>query len=66
MLARVQRLEQGRTPGLSPLERAFGSLKGWEAECRAGISAGWLDGNDLPVVVMAVRRWHSDGVWSAH
>jgi hypothetical protein len=63
MLARVQRLEQARRPPLSPFELAFGSLEAWEAKCHAGISAGMLDSNDMPVVMMAVRRWHHDGVW---
>ena len=62
MLARVQRLEQSRSP-TSPFERAYGSLDAWEAECRAGIDAGVLDSRDVPVVVMAVRRWHREGAW---
>lgn len=63
MLARVQRLEQARAP-LSPFERDYGSLDVWEAECQAGIDAGLLDPRDVPIVVMAVQRWHRDGVWT--
>jgi len=62
MLARVQRLEQVRAPS-SPFELAYGSLGAWEAECLANIDAGLLDPIDMPTVLMAVRRWHSDGVW---
>lgn len=63
MLARVQRLEQsGRTR--SPFELEFGSLDAWEAECRAGIEAGELDPRDVPVVILAVRRWHDGRCWA--
>lgn len=63
MLARVQRLEQARSQ-TSPFERAFGSLADWEAECQSGIGEGRLDSRDMPVVMMALRRWHSEGVWA--
>jgi hypothetical protein len=62
MLARVQRLEQARRP-TSPFEIWFGSLDAWEAEVRAEIDAGILDPTDMPVVMMAVRRWHREGAW---
>lgn len=62
MLARVQRLEKARQP-TSPFEIAFGSLDAWETECRAGIDAGMLDPTDVPLVITAVRRWHSEGAW---
>jgi hypothetical protein len=62
MLARVQRLEQARSP-TSPFERAFGSLDAWEGGCQSGIDAGLLDSRDMPVVMMAVRRWHREGAW---
>lgn len=63
MLGRVQRLEQSRSP-TSHFERAFGSLDAWEADCQSGIDAGLLDPQDMPVVMMAVRRWHREGAWS--
>ena len=63
MLARVRRLEYSRSP-ISLLERAWGSLAEWEAECQSGIDEGRLDARDVPVVMMALRRWHSEGVWS--
>ena len=63
MLARVRRLEAGRT-AVSPFERAWGSLADWEAECQSGIDEGRLDARDVPVVMMALRRWHSEGAWS--
>lgn len=62
MLARVQRLEQARRP-TSPFEVAFGSLDDWEAECQSGIDAGTLDPTDVPFVMKAVRRWHTEGAW---
>lgn len=64
MLARVRRIEAVRAPVLSPFEAAYGSLDAWEAHCRAGIDAGDLDGTDVPVVMLAVRRWHRDGAWA--
>ena len=63
MLAKVQRLEQSRSP-ISPFERAWGSLAEWEVECQSGIDEGRLDSRDMPVVMMALRRWHSEGAWS--
>jgi hypothetical protein len=63
MLARVRRLEATRAP-LSPFELAFRTLDAWAAECQVGIAAGLLDASDVPVVVMAVRRWHRDGAWA--
>lgn len=64
MLARVRRIEEARAPALSPFEAMPGGLDAWEAECRAGIDAGYLDGRDVPVVMLAVRRWHRDGAWA--
>ena len=63
MLARVARLEQARSPA-SPFELWYGSLEAWEAEVRAGMDDGHLDASDVPVVMVAVQRWHSDGVWT--
>lgn len=62
MLARVQRLEHSRSP-VSPFEAAYGSLEAWEAECQSGIDEGRLDPTDMPVVMMAIRRWHEEGAW---
>lgn len=63
LLGRVHRLEQARAP-VSPFVRAYGSLEAWEADCQAGEDEGLLDPTDMPVVVMAVRRWHREGVWA--
>lgn len=63
MLARVQRLEQARSPS-SPFERWFGSLDAFAAECQAGMDEGRYDREDMTVVLMSVRRWHADGVWA--
>lgn len=64
MLARVRRVEAMRAPVLSPFELEFGSLDAWEAECRVGIDAGYLDGPDFTVVMLAVRRWHRERAWA--
>lgn len=64
MLTRVRRIELARTPALSPFETAYGSLDAWEAECQAGIDTGQLDPRDMPVVMLSVRRWHREGVWT--
>lgn len=63
LLARVQRLEQSRTP-TSPFEREYGSLDAFEAECQSGIDAGLLDPRDMPVVMASIRRWHDVGLWA--
>ncbi len=63
LLARVQRLEQMRAP-ISPFERAYGSLEAWEAECQSGVAASLLDPQDMPVVMVAVRRWYREGAWA--
>ena len=63
MLARVQRIENARSP-TSKFERAWGPLADWEAECQSGIDEGRLDLRDMPVVMMALRRWHTEEVWS--
>ena len=63
MLARVARLEQARAPVLSPFEAMPGGLDGWDAQCRAGVDAGNLDAYDIPLVILAVRRWHRDRIW---
>jgi hypothetical protein len=64
MLARVKRIEAVRAPLLSPFEIGYGSLDAWEAGCRVGIEEGYLDGPDVTVVMLAVRRWHRDGAWA--
>ncbi len=63
MLARVKRIEAVRAPRMSPFEASYGSLDAWEAHCRAGIDAGEFDPTDMPVVMLSVRRWHTDGVY---
>lgn len=64
MLARVRQIEAVRAPMLSPFEVAYGSLDAWQAHCRAGMEAGHLDGPDVTAVMLAVARWHRDGVWA--
>ena len=62
MLVRVQRLELSRSSA-SPFDAAYGSLDDWEAECQSAMDAGRMDSRDMPGVVMAVRRWHTEGLW---
>lgn len=61
MLARVRRIEKALAPALSPFAAMPGGLEAWEAECRAGIDAGHLDGPDVRVAMLADRRRHHDG-----
>ena len=62
LLARVQRLEERRTP-TSPIARWFGSVDAFTDELRAGIAAGTYDQRDMPVVIKAIERWHRE-VWA--
>lgn len=64
MLARVRRIEAVRMPALSPIEADFGSLDAFDAHCRAGIAAGIYDEIDMPVIILAVRRWHCESSFS--
>lgn len=57
MLARVQRLEQTRTPVRSTFAAAFGSFEAFVAECEAGMDAGRLDRADFSVVLCCLVRW---------
>ena len=63
LLSRVSRLERSKVPTESLFEMTYGSLEAWEAECQCGIYEGRLDPTDMPIVVMAIRRWHTEGVW---
>jgi len=64
LLARVQRLEaQGKTDHPSSIETAFGSLAAFEEDVNAKIAAGRLDQIEMPLVLVAIRRGHTDGVW---
>lgn len=63
LLVRVARLEQARAAPQSPIEAMFGSFDAFEAEARAGVDAGKLDSDDMPVVLASLRRWHVEGLW---
>lgn len=63
MLSRVQRLERAGSP-VSPFERHWGSLEAWEAFSAERVAAGALDRADMAIVVVAVRRWHRDGLFA--
>lgn len=65
LLARVQRLEAARAAPRSPIEVAYGSMDAFAEQVQAGIDAGTLDRVDMPVVITALRKWHTDGVWGA-
>lgn len=54
MLARVQRLEQCRTPSWL---RLIGPIDEFDAYIREGIALGKLDPRDAPIVLASVRRW---------
>lgn len=57
MLARMQRLEQCRTPSWL---RVIGPIEVFDAYIRDGIAVGELDPRDAPVVLASVRRWMSE------
>ncbi|QZP07084.1 hypothetical protein [Caenibius sp. WL] len=65
LLSRVQRLEKARTVPRSPFEVAYGSLDAFAEEVQAGIDAGAYDRIDMPIVLICIRRWHSDGTFGA-
>ena len=54
MLARVQRLEQCRTPSWL---RLIGSIEESDAYIRDGIALGKSDQTDAPIVLASVGRW---------
>jgi len=63
LLLRIQRLEKARTAPRSAFEVAYGSLEAYEQEVQAGIDAGTYDRIDMPIVLVCIRRWHSDGTF---
>lgn len=63
LLGRVAKLEQAKAPPISPFEADYGSLEAFEAMAQAQIDAGDFDPRDGPVVLAAIRRWHTDEVW---
>ncbi|SMF85655.1 hypothetical protein SAMN06265365_1702 [Tistlia consotensis] len=65
LLSRVRRLEAARTAPRSAFEHAFGSLEAFTSEVQAGIDAGTFDRIDMPMVLNAIRRWHTDGEFGA-
>jgi hypothetical protein len=64
LLTRAARLEQARVSPRTPIELAYGNLEAWEAEVQADIDAGKADPVDMPVVLMCVRRWHTEKLWA--
>jgi hypothetical protein len=64
MLKRVAALERARSAPRSPIEVWYGSLDAFEAKVQADMDAGALDRRDMPGVLAALRRWHTDPqVW---
>ena len=60
---RVGRLERARKPRPSPFVLWYGSFDAWvEKEVLPGIATGALDA-DMIVIVAALRRWETDGIW---
>jgi hypothetical protein len=67
LLARVQRLEQERSPVRSPFVLGWGSFEAFAAECEADMGAGKLDRLDFPGVLESLRRWDVTwGAWRGH
>ncbi len=63
LLARVSRLEVAVGPIQSPFERTYGSVEGFCNMATAAMDAGKLDRTDGEVLLVVIRRWHSDCVW---
>lgn len=63
MLARVRRIEEARTPTLSPIAQAFGSFNAFTAWADEHMAAGVLDPRDFPFVVASFARYERDGAW---
>lgn len=63
LATRVHRLEQARTPVMSPCALAFGSFDAFTTWADEGIAAGILDPRDFPVIVHCLRRYERDGTW---
>ncbi len=62
---RVKRLETGAKPRPSPFTVWFGSFDAWvESQILPGIESGALDGEDIIVIVAALRAWEADGAWA--
>jgi len=61
MIARVRRLEAGRTAA-SPIAQAFGSFQAFTAWADAEVAAGVLDTTDFPLVLIYLARWERDGL----
>ena len=64
MLARVAKLEAARAAPRSPIEVAYGSFRAFEDQTLSLIEEGQLDGQDVPVVLECLGRWHRDHLWS--
>ena len=63
LLTRVAKLEAPQVAPRSPIEVAYGSMEAFADRVNADISAGRLDGIDMPMVLAALARWHRDRVW---
>lgn len=57
---RVKRIEEARKSRPSPFTIWFGSFDAWvEREVLPGIESGALDGEDMIVIVAALRAWEA-------
>jgi hypothetical protein len=61
----VKRIEDARRPRPSPFTNWFGSFDAWvEIHILPGIESGALDGDDMIVIVAALRAWETSGAWA--
>lgn len=60
MLARVRRIEAERAAPLSKIEIWYGSFTAFRAAVEVKISAGMFDSVEMPLVLAALHRWHSE------
>lgn len=62
---RVAKLEKGEKPRPSPFTIWFGSFDAWvESQILPGIESGVQEGEDIVVIVAALRAWETDGAWA--
>ena len=60
LLARVRRVEAELDVKPSPIEVWYGSFSAFEANVQVSIAKSKLDPIDMPILLTALRRWHSE------
>ena len=60
LLARVGRMEKAQAVPRSRIAVWYGTFAAFEAGVQADTVAGKLDQVEMPMVLAALRRWHTD------